>query len=82
MSAFEVKVRRIDKVEDHPDADRLSIVSILGYRAITNKLEDGSHRYAPGDLVVYVPEAAVVPEHLLKQYGYWDAEKDKGYAGR
>lgn len=78
MSAFEVKVRRIDKVEDHPDADRLSIVSILGFRAITNKLEDGSHRYKAGDLVVYVPENAVVPEMLLKQYGYWNNEKDKG----
>jgi RNA ligase (TIGR02306 family) len=78
MSNFEVKVRRIDAVEDHPDADRLSIVSILGYRAITAKKEDGSHRYQPGDLVVYVPEAAVVPHDLLKQYGYWNEEKDIG----
>lgn len=78
MSSFEVKVRRIDKVEDHPDADRLSIVSILGFRAITNKLEDGSPRYKAGDLVVYVPEAAVVPERLLKHFGYWDDEKGKG----
>lgn len=38
MSNFEVKVRCIDAVEDHPDADRLSICTILGYRAITGKV--------------------------------------------
>jgi RNA ligase (TIGR02306 family) len=81
MSDFEVLVRRIDDVVDHPNADRLSIVKILGYEAITNKLEDGSPRFAKGDLIVYVPEAAIIPEHLLKQYGYWDASKDDG-AGR
>lgn len=83
MSSFEVKVRRIDKVEDHPGADRLSICTILGFRAITAKNEDGSHRFATGDLIVYVPEQAVVPHDLLKQYGYWDDAKDKGLlAGR
>lgn len=88
MSSFEVKARRIDAVEDHPDADRLSIVSILGFRAITNKvpiaIEDSTgqtvygHRYQPGDLIVYVPEAAIVPHDLLKQYGYWNEEKNAG----
>jgi RNA ligase (TIGR02306 family) len=78
MSNFEVKVRRIDAVEDHPDADRLSICTILGYRAITAKNEDGSHRYQTGDLIIYVPEAAVVPHDLLKRYGYWNEEKDTG----
>lgn len=83
MSNFEVKVRRIDKVEDHPGADRLSICTILGFRAITAKNDDGSHRYSAGDLIVYVPEQAVVPHDLLKQYGYWDDAKDKGLlAGR
>jgi len=87
MSNFEVKVRRIDAVEDHPDADRLSIVTILGYRAITAKIPDPSvqegeatyvHRYRAGDLIIYVPEAAVVPHDLLKHYGYWNVEKDTG----
>ncbi len=78
MSNFEVKVRRVDAVEPHPDADRLDIVTILGYRAITNKREDGSSRYKVGDLVVYVPEASMVPESLLRQYGYWNEEKGRG----
>ncbi len=78
MSTFEVLVRTIDDVIDHPNADRLSICKILGYEAITNKLEDGSHRYVAGQNIVYVPEAAIVPEALLKQFHYWNDEKDCG----
>lgn len=83
MSTFEVLVRTIDEVIDHPNADRLSICKILGYEAITAKNEDGTHRYNKGDAIVYVPEAAVIPDHLLKQYGYWNDEKGMGLlAGR
>jgi RNA ligase (TIGR02306 family) len=78
MSTFEVLVRTVDDVIDHPNADRLSIVKILGYEAITNKLEDGSHRFVKGEPVVYVPESAVIPVHVLKERGYWDEAKDKG----
>ena len=78
MAEFEVKVVRIDDVIDHPNADRLTIVKIGGYRCIANKKEDGSWRYAAGDLVVYIPEQAVVPETTLKLIGFWDEEKGKG----
>jgi RNA ligase (TIGR02306 family) len=82
MANFEVLLRTVDDVIDHPGADRLSIVKVLGYEAITNKRElaDGSlvARYRKGDAIVYVPEATIVPEALLKQYGYWDDEKGKG----
>ena len=78
MSTFEVLVREIDDVIEHPNADRLNIVRVLGYNAITNKREDGTPRYRKGDLIVYVPEGAVVPENLLKQYGYWDDDKNRG----
>lgn len=79
MSTFEVSVVEIDDVADHPDADRLSIVKIGGYEAITNKTDDGSHRFSAGELVVYVPEGAVVPEHLLKERGYWNHDKNMGF---
>jgi RNA ligase (TIGR02306 family) len=88
MADFEVQVMRIDSVEDHPNADRLSLNKIRGYVAVSNKqllcsdiLADKDvfvHRYRPGQLVVYVPEGAVVPDALLKQMGYWDTENDKG----
>lgn len=78
MSTFEVLVRKIDDVRDHPNADRLSIVKILGFEAITQKNEDGSHRFSKGEAVVYVPEDAVLPEDVLRQYGFYDGEKQKG----
>ena len=78
MSTFEVKIVRIDSVEHHPDADRLSIIKIGGYNCISAKLEDGSHRYKAGDLAVYIPEAAVLPEWLLKKMGFWKEEENKG----
>lgn len=78
MATFSVRVHRIvNPVEHHPNADRLSLVKIDGYTCISAKQSDGSHTYNVGDLVVYVPEAAVVPEYLLKQ-GFWDSKKDKG----
>lgn len=77
MSKFEVLVEEIVSVTDHPDADKLSIVQIRGFHCVSGKLEDGSHRYKVGDLVVYVPEGAVVPDYLLRD-GYWNAEKGQG----
>lgn len=78
MSDFEVLVYRIkEPVVSHPDADRLSLVQIEGYTCISAKLEDGSHRYAEGDLVVYIPEQAVLPECMMKDMDFWDINKDK-----
>jgi hypothetical protein len=78
MSTFEVPILAIDDVYDHPNADRLSILRIRGYEAITNKLEDGSHRFSKGEPIIYVPEGAVVQERDLKDRGYWNAEQGKG----
>jgi len=71
MADFKVEVMKIDDVTKHPDADSLWIVSIRGYRCITNQ-----QVYSKGDLVGYIPEGAVLPEELLKAMGFW-----KGNAG-
>ncbi|CAM6053393.1 unnamed protein product [Sphagnum tenellum] len=79
MSTFSVQVRQITQpVIDHPNADRLTIVQIGGFYCIANKHNDGSWRYNVGDYVVYIPEAALVPEWLLRRQGMWDEEKGKG----
>jgi len=78
MSTFAVKVRRVDAVEKHPKADRLTINRIGEFTCISNLRDDGTPRYAAGDLVVYIPEAAIVPEWVLKQIGFWDDEKNRG----
>ena len=80
MSTFSVPVCRVASVEDHPNADRLSIIKLenLGYVCISAKLDDGSHRYKKGDLCVYIPSASVMPEWLLKDMGFWNEETGKG----
>ena len=64
MSNFEVKVRKISDVYHHPNADRLDVVKVDDYNCITLRNE-----YAVDDLIVYIPEAAIVPEWLLKEIG-------------
>lgn len=78
MSTFTVPILAIDDVYDHPNADRLSIIKIRGYAAVAGKNEDGSHRFAPGERIIYVPEGAVVPERHLKDRGYWNEAKGVG----
>jgi RNA ligase (TIGR02306 family) len=80
MSTFSCPVVRVAEVINHPNADRLSIVKLegLGYLCIANKLEDGSPRYQPGDFVVYIPSASVLPEWLLKYMGFWNDETGRG----
>ena len=79
MADFAVRVVRINQpVENHPNADRLSIVRVGGYLCISGKLEDGSHRYSEGDYVLYIPEGAVLPEWLLKHMDFWKVDPETG----
>lgn len=78
MANFECKVVKIEKKANHPNADRLTIYNIGGYNCISNKLPDGSDRYNIGDLVVYIPENALLPKWLLKEMDFWDKEKNCG----
>lgn len=78
MANFECKVVKIEKKANHPNADRLTIYNIGGYNCISNKLPDGSDRYNVGDLVVYIPENALLPEWLLKKMDFWNKEKNCG----
>jgi len=73
MATFEVKVVAVDAIEEHPNADAIEIAVIGGYRSIVKK-----HTVAAGDLVVYIPEASVLPEWLLKEMGFWKREEGKG----
>lgn len=72
MADFQVRVVKIDEVIKHPNADSLTINRIGGYECISNLKEDGTPRYKAGDLVVYIPEAALLPEWMLQKMGFWD----------
>lgn len=78
MSSFSCPICKVIEVINHPGADRLSIVKVLGYTCISGKLEDGSHRYNVGDLCVYIPSASILPEWLLKEMDFWNEEKNMG----
>lgn len=64
MAQFDVRVRRLDAVEPHPNADRLALAVIGGYRAVVAK-----DQFRAGDLVAYLPEAAVLPDTLIAELG-------------
>lgn len=54
---MDASVERIQKIIEHPDADKLEIVKVLGYECITQK-----GLYSEGDIVVYIRPDAVLPE--------------------
>lgn len=72
MSTFDVRVVTI-VIEEHPNADALELAAVGGFRAVVAK-----GIYKTGDLVAYVPEAAVLSESFLKSTGFWSEEKGKG----
>ena len=64
MAGFDVVVRRLTSVESHPNADRLDLAVVDGYRAVVPK-----DSYKPNDLIAYIPEAAVLPPELIERLG-------------
>lgn len=78
---FAVRILRVESVDDVPKSDRLSLVRVLGYDCVVAKNEDGTHRHRPGDRVLYVPEAAIIPDELLKKHGLWGPQRDTGIVG-
>jgi RNA ligase (TIGR02306 family) len=73
MSKFDVQVRQIAEITPHPNADKLECARVEGYQVLIPK-----GRYKAGDLIVYLPEAAVLPEFVLRVAGLWNEEKSIG----
>lgn len=63
MAEFEAKVYSL-KIEEHPNADALEIARVGDYRSIVRK-----GQYKTGDLGVYIPEQAILPEWLIAKLG-------------
>ncbi len=76
MSVFEVPVVLLDAVEEHPNADRLELARVGGFRSVVPR-----GRYRSGQRVAYIPENAIVPEPLLRRMNLWDEEAGKGRLG-
>jgi RNA ligase (TIGR02306 family) len=63
MATFEAKVYKL-AIEPHNNADTLELAVVGDYRSIVRK-----GQFKTGDLGVYIPEAALVPENVLFQLG-------------
>ncbi|MFT4064344.1 RNA ligase (ATP) [Paraburkholderia sp.] len=72
MSEFRVPVVRIT-IEPHPNADAIEIARVGDFQSIVKK-----GQFRNGDLAAYLPEAALLPEWMLKELGMWDEINGKG----
>ena len=63
MATFESRVHALH-LETHPNADRLELAAVGGFRCVVAK---GS--FADGDLAAYIPEGAVCPDWLIAELG-------------
>jgi RNA ligase (TIGR02306 family) len=59
MNDFKVEVVRLERIEKHPNADRLDLAFVRGWQVVTRKGE-----LKTGDLVVYFPIDSVLPGDL------------------
>lgn len=75
MSSLIVEVCEVDAIEKHPNADRLSIVSVKGWNSIV-----GLDQYKVGDKVVFIPPDCILPETLIEKYNL-DYIKKSGRTG-
>lgn len=62
MATFAVVVTRLSRVEEHPNADSLSLAVVGDYHTVIRK-----GQYQAGDLVAYIPEAAMLPPPVLRK---------------
>ena len=72
MSTFDCKVVPIT-ILPHPNAEKLELAQVADYRCVV-----GKDLYKTGDLVAYIPEAAVIAEDQLQFFGYWNEAEGKG----
>lgn len=63
MSNFEVKVEQLT-ILPHDNADALEIAQVGGYQSVVRK-----GAFSTGDLAVYIPEGAVVPDDIIVALG-------------
>ena len=63
MASFESRVHAL-RIEPHPNADRLELAAVGGFRCVVGK---GS--FTDGDLAAYIPEGSVCPDWLITELG-------------
>lgn len=72
MSEWECKVVRVEKVEKHPGADRLSIATVLGNYPVIIKTD----QYQEGQLAIYIAIDSVV-DNSKSEFSFLDKPRIK-----
>jgi hypothetical protein len=73
MATFEVLAKRILELVPIENADAIELARIDGFYSVVRK-----NQFSVGQIVLYLPEQAVVPENILQAINLWDYEKGKG----
>lgn len=69
MSLLHVEVCLIDRVEKHPNADRLDIATVKGWSCVV-----GLNQFSQGQKVVYIPPDSIIPKDLIEKYRLYTEE--------
>lgn len=64
MSTLIVEVVRVGEITKHPNADTLSMTTVKGWNCIIK-----TGQFTPGDLALYVPIDAVLPDAMVEEHG-------------
>ena len=59
MATFESRIHAL-RIEPHPNADRLELAAVGGYRCVV-----GKGQFNDGDLAAYIPEGAICPRWVI-----------------
>ena len=79
-TANRVHVLEVEGIRPHPNADNLTLVKLREHadELVANKLEDGSFRYRPGQLLTLLPVGAILPQWLLEEMDAWKVDPETG----
>lgn len=64
MSSTICHVKRIDRINVHPNAERLELAVVGGWQCVVPKA-----KYAAGDLITYIPPDSILPDALAESLG-------------
>lgn len=64
MSSLIVQVCKVDSLEKHPNADKMAIATVKGWKTCV-----GIDQFQVGDKCVYFPPETVIPDDLADRLG-------------
>lgn len=66
-SSLIVEVCTVNRVEDHPNADRMCICTVKGWKVCAKKI-DGKNEYEEGQKCVYFPPDTIIPNAVAEKF--------------